>query len=105
MQGKSLRVACLLIGAGALALAARHVDWGAAARSVNALGFRGLLIALPVLLAASCDALAWRASFEPAHAAQVGVLWRIRVATDAVFNSMPAGPALGEALRVILLKR
>jgi uncharacterized membrane protein YbhN (UPF0104 family) len=103
--GWLLRVSCLLAGAAALAVAARHVDWPAARQSLRAIGPAAPLLLAPALLAATCDAIAWRASFESMHAMAVGRLWRVRVAADAVFNSLPGGPALGEGLRIVLLTR
>lgn len=105
MRAKLLRVACLLLGCSAIIMAARHVDWNAAQHSLRALGWRALLLALPYALVVSCDTLGWLATFEHARAIRVPLLWRMRVATDAVAYSLPGGAALGEAAKILLLKR
>lgn len=105
MRAKYARGACLLLGVGAIALIARHVDWVGVQRSLWALGPRAPLIALPYVLVLVGDTLGWRATFEHSDHVRLVMLWRIRVATDAVMNSLPGGAALGEALKVVLLKR
>jgi uncharacterized protein (TIRG00374 family) len=51
------------------------------------------------------DTCAWRATFEHAKDLPVTLLWRLRIATEAVMNSLPAGVALGETLKAVLLER
>lgn len=105
MRAKYARAACLLLGVGALALIARQVDWAGVQHNLRALGPRSPLIGLPYVVVMVCDTLGWRATFEHAGRVRIPTLWRMRVATDAVMNSLPGGAALGEALKVVLLKR
>lgn len=105
MRASYVRMACLLFGVVAIALAARHVDWPAARASLHAMGVRAPLIVLPYFFVVSFDTLGWHAVFEHPRHTQIGLLWRVRVTTDAVINTLPGGAALGEALKIILLKR
>jgi uncharacterized membrane protein YbhN (UPF0104 family) len=84
---------------------ARNLDWDATLRTLKQLGARAPLIALPYALVLSFDSLGWRYTFERPRDMPYFTLWRMRVATEAVSFSLPAGPALAEALKVVILQR
>lgn len=95
---------------GAVALAglyfvARNLDWEATLGTLRQLGARAPLLLLPYAVVLSVDTLGWRFTFErPREIAYAG-LWRVRVATEAVANSLPAGPALAETVKAFILQR
>lgn len=100
-----VRIVFVIVALAGLALVARNVDWPAAWRTLQRLGARAPLIAIPYALVLALDSLGWRNTFERPHGVRVFELWRIRVATEAVSNSLPAGPAIGEALKAVILQR
>ncbi|HKU44046.1 MAG TPA: lysylphosphatidylglycerol synthase transmembrane domain-containing protein [Polyangiales bacterium] len=98
----------LLLGALALAglyFVARNLDWAATLRTLHQLGARAPLIVLPYAVVLSCDTLGWRFTFEKPRELAYATLWRVRVATEAVANSLPAGPALAETVKAFILQR
>jgi uncharacterized protein (TIRG00374 family) len=62
-------------------------------------------VLVPYLCVVACDTFGWQASFEFPRRVSLQVLWCIRVATDALANSLPAGMAVGETLKALLLGR
>lgn len=92
------------IGAGMTLFLAR-VDWHATALYVKQLGTAAPLILVPYAFVLGCDTLGWRASFERPQHAPYWQLWRMRTATEALSNSLPAGVAVGETLKTVLLTR
>src|SRR5687768_14359434 len=98
------RVVCGVLAAVAIAWLASAVDWAAARSALATLGPRAPLIAIPYCFMVACDTIGWRATFERLDGLRLGLLWRMRVATDGVMNSLPGGVALGEALKIVLLK-
>jgi len=93
-----------LLALGGLWFVARNLDWDATLRTLKQLGVRAPLIALPYVLVLSCDTLGWRYSFERPRELPYFTLWRMRVATEAVSNSLPAGPALAETVKAFILQ-
>jgi hypothetical protein len=94
-----------LIALAGICFVARNLDWDATLRTLKQLGARAPLIALPYLLVLSCDTLGWRYTFERPRELRYFTLWRMRVATEAVANSLPAGPALAETVKAFILQR
>jgi hypothetical protein len=100
-----IQVAFAVVALAGLALVARNVDWPAAWRALQRLGVRAPLIVLPYGLVLGFDSLGWRNTFEHLKLLRLFELWRIRIATEAVSNSLPAGPAIGETLKAMILQR
>jgi uncharacterized membrane protein YbhN (UPF0104 family) len=100
-----IRAAVVVIALGGLALVARNVDWPAAWRALQRMGARAPLIAVPYAIILAIDSFGWRNTFEHPQGISVFALWRIRIATEAVSNSLPAGPAIGETLKAMILQR
>lgn len=100
-----IRIAFALVALAVLALVARNVDWPAAWNSLQHLGSRAPLILAPYAIVLACDSAGWRDTFEHPKSLKLFALWRIRIATEAVSNSLPAGPAIGETLKAVILQR
>lgn len=100
-----ISIAIVLVAVGVLALVASNVDWPAALRALQRMGARAPLILLPPGLIMAFDAAGWRNTFEHPRSLRFFELWRMRVATEAVNNSLPAGPAIGETLKALILQR
>lgn len=85
----------------------REIDLAAVAARVSAIGVTGALLALaPALGVAILDTLGLQrvlAMFGAAHG--FAALLRIRLAAEAVAQTLPAGVVFGESLRVALLGR
>lgn len=100
-----LAIGSTLVAVIALVIVARNLDWEQTARALGQLGARAPFVLVPYFFALSCDTLAWRNTFEhPAQLPLVG-LWQLRIASEAVANSLPAGPAIAEGVKAILLQR
>lgn len=94
-----------LIAAAAMLALARRVDWASANGHLRQLGFGAPFVLGPYFLVLLVDTLGWQQTFEGVPAPSLAVLLRIRTATEAVIASLPAGVAVGEPLRVLLLER
>jgi uncharacterized membrane protein YbhN (UPF0104 family) len=90
-------------GATVVFLLFRGVDWPSAAARVGGLGLRAPLVLIPYFFMLLSDTLGWQATFD--RPIKLAALWHLRVATEAVVASLPAGVAVGESLRVLLLER
>jgi len=97
-------VVLALAGAALLALS-RAVDWTATLASLTQLGWLAPIVLVPYLSVLVCDSLGWQATFEKPERMRLGALLRLRVATEAVANSLPAGVAVAETLKAIVLQR
>jgi hypothetical protein len=104
-RDRILRGVFVVIALGGLALVARNVDWPAAWRALQHLGARAPLIAVPYAIILALDSFGWRNTFEHPQGLRFFELYRIRIATEAVSNSLPAGPAIGETLKAVILQR
>jgi hypothetical protein len=100
-----IRIGFVVVALAGLALVARNVDWPAAWRTLQRLGARAPLIAIPYAVILLLDSMGWRNTFEHPQRIRLFELWRMRVATEAVSNSLPAGPAIGETLKALILQR
>jgi uncharacterized protein (TIRG00374 family) len=103
---KMVHVRAVVLSAIAVAMAVflYHVDWHATSTYLTQLGPSAPLVLLPYAFVLSCDTLGWKASFEQPNL-PFARLWRIRTATEAVSNSLPAGVAVGETLKTMMLTR
>ncbi|HUI11398.1 MAG TPA: lysylphosphatidylglycerol synthase domain-containing protein [Bacteroidota bacterium] len=72
---------------------------------IGAMGLAALLVPLPYALVFWADTMAWRCTIRSRPAPEVGGVFRVRVATDAILNSIPGGVAVAEPLRPVLLRR
>jgi uncharacterized protein (TIRG00374 family) len=100
-----LRLGLFAAGAVVIFFLFRRVDWSSTSGYLARLGFRAPLVLVPTFFVLLSDTLGWQATFEQPSRLPLARLWRVRVATDAVAGSLPAGVALGESLRVLLLQR
>jgi hypothetical protein len=94
-----------LVAAAAMVVLARRVDWTSANEHIRQLGVRAPLAFAPYFFVLLVDTMGWQRTFDRVPRLRLDVLWRIRVATEAVIASLPAGVAIGEPLRVLLLER
>ena len=94
----------LLALAGVFAVG-RNLDWHQTWRALAELGGHAPLVVMVYFLVLSCDTLGWRYTFERPSQLRFWRLWRVRIATEAVSNSLPAGPALAETVKAVLLQR
>ena len=83
----------------------RGLDGDAVLRQLDNLGIAASLILLPYALVLLLDTRGWRHTFPVPRAAPLPQLGLIRMSTDAVMNTFPAGVAFAETLRPILLRR
>ena len=104
-RDRYIAIASTLAAMVGLAIVARTIDWPQTAQTLGQLGARAPLVLVPYLFVLSCDTAAWRHTFE--HPAQLRYwsLWQLRIASEAVSNSVPAGPAIAEGIKAILLQR
>jgi hypothetical protein len=105
MKINALRVLLLTLMAAMVALLMSRVDWPTTLHYLRQMGPRAPLVLVPYLFVVACDTLGWRASFETPNRLSLAKLWCIRIATDALSNSLPAGAAVGETLKALLLRR
>lgn len=82
-----------------------RVDWHTTSLYLRQLGAAAPLVLVPYAFVLGCDTLGWKASFEHPRALPYWQLWRMRTATEALNNSLPAGVAVGETLKTVLLTR
>jgi uncharacterized protein (TIRG00374 family) len=100
-----LRVVLLLVVAAIVTWLFSRVDWAATQHYLSRMGPRAPLVLVPYVFVVACDTLGWQASFESSARLSLPRLYCIRLATDALSNSLPAGMAVGETLKALLLRR
>jgi Lysylphosphatidylglycerol synthase TM region len=105
MKATALRLLLLSLMAAIVTWLLSRVDWESTQHYLRAMGLRALLVLVPWAFVVSCDTLGWQASFEAPERVSWLRLYVIRVATDALSNSLPAGMAVGETLKALLLRR
>lgn len=81
------------------------LDLSLVALRISGGGFGLLLILLPYGFVFLAESLAWQFTIRGVPRPAVGKLYRIRMATDALFYSIPGGVAVAEATRPVLLHR
>lgn len=93
---------CIALFAAALA----HQDLGAGISRIRSVGPIALLALLPLPVGLLSDALAWQTLLAAlGKRVPLGLLFRTRLAVEAVTNSTPGGPVWGEALAPVLVAR
>jgi len=105
MNSARVRTLVLVALAAMMIVFLSRVDWHATALYLRQIGAAAPFVLLPYACVLSCDTLGWRASFEQREGLPFWQLWRIRVSTEALSNSLPAGVAVGETLKTVLLTR
>jgi uncharacterized protein (TIRG00374 family) len=101
--GKSL-VFLLCIALFFFALA--QADLAAGFRRIVAIGPIVVLVLVPFPLALACDAVAWRTLLRAlGHRVRWAPLFKVRLATEAVTNTTPAGAVWAEAISPVLVAR
>jgi uncharacterized membrane protein YbhN (UPF0104 family) len=83
----------------------RRVDWHTTSLYLRQLGSAAPLVLIPYACSLCCDTLGWKTSFEHPRRLPFTQLLRLRVATEALSNSLPGGMAVGETLKTVLLTR
>lgn len=74
-------------------------------RLVGQLGYRLPFIVLPYGLVLLLDVLGWRQCMTTPSYLSLRTLFAIRVSTDALMNTLPAGVAVAEPMRIVMLNR
>src|SRR5207245_4602923 len=83
-----------------------RIDLRQALRYIERIGYFAPLILVPYSLMSLCDASGWKYAFARSlRMIKIRELLWIRIATEATANSLPAGLAVCETLKVILLGR
>lgn len=99
-----LRLAAFLACIGLFAHALGNSDIGAAWQRIRTLGPQALVILVPFPFAIASDAWAWQRLLRGlGRHAGLAQLFRVRIATEAVTNSAPAGAVWAEALGPVLV--
>ena len=83
----------------------RALDMDAVSHLIQGIGPPVLLLLLPYAAVILLDALGWRHTMPRPQSVSTTQLGLIRLATDAVMNTFPAGVAFAETLRPMLLQR
>jgi len=78
---------------------------GLVAGRIGGIGLAALLVPLPYAIVFWADTMAWRCTIRSLPAPRVGGMFLVRVATDALLNSIPGGVAVAEPMRPVLLRR
>jgi hypothetical protein len=81
------------------------LDLSLVALRIRGGGFALLLVLLPYGLVFLTESLAWQFAIRGARRPGLGKLYLIRMASDALFYSLPGGVAVAEATRPVLLQR
>ncbi len=101
-----IRILPLLFAIGIAVYFFSRIDLRQALLHVEKIGYFAPLILVPYFLMSFCDASGWKYSFARSlKAIKIRELLWIRIATEATANSLPAGLAVCETLKVVLLGR
>jgi uncharacterized protein (TIRG00374 family) len=101
-----IRILPLLFAIGIAIYFFSRIDLQQAFFYIKKIGYFAPLILIPYFLMSLCDASGWKYSFARSlKAIKLRELLWIRIATEATANSLPAGLAVCETLKVILLNR
>ncbi len=106
--GLARHLARLALAAALLALLWYYfssLDFSLVGQRISESRFALLLVLVPYSLVFLVESVAWRLAIRRRPAPGTGSLYLIRVATDAIFYSVPGGVAVAEALRPVLLRR
>lgn len=83
----------------------RVLDWSEVLRLLDDLGAAAVLVLLPYAIVLLLDTRGWRHTLPAPRTVPLSELGLIRLGTDAVMNTFPAGVAFAETLRPMLLRR
>jgi len=100
-------VAGFVVGVALIAWVFRDVDLSAVSARLSTIGFVGSLLALiPALGSGLIETLGWQSAFS-LLGIKIGflALFRVRTATEAAAQTLPAGVVFSESLKVALLSR
>src|SRR5262245_45045073 len=103
----ALRLAALTAAAALFASVVAAADVGRVVTLLGAIGFAGMAIVfLPQPIALLVEALGWKLAVRGlGHRVGLVRLLRVRIATEALSLSLPAGVLLGESAKALLLRR
>lgn len=103
---KLARWAAFALSVGLFVWTLAQADLAAGWRRIVAIGPVVLVVLVPFPLSIASDALAWRTLVAAlGHRVPWAPLFKVRIATEAVTNSTPAGAVWAEALSPILVAR
>jgi len=97
-----------LLVAGLVAVLWRNfsgLDLSLVGERIVGMGLAAILVPLPYAIVFWADTMAWRCTIRSIPAPRVGCVFAVRVATDALLNSIPGGVAVAEPMRPVLLRR
>jgi len=72
---------------------------------IGGMGLAALLVPLPYAIVFWADTMAWRCTIRSSPPPRMRSVFGVRVATDALLNSIPGGVAVAEPMRPVLLRR
>jgi len=72
---------------------------------IGGMGLAALLVPLPYAMVFWADTMAWRCTIRSVPPPRTWGVFGVRVATDAILNSIPGGVAVAEPMRPVLLRR
>ena len=75
------------------------------ANRIGGMGVAALLVPLPYAIVFWADTMAWRRTIRGVPPPRAWGVFGVRVATDALLNSIPGGVAVAEPMRPVLLRR
>jgi len=102
----ALKIGGVLLGIVILGFLFREIDTGKAWVLITGLGISGILVFLPYAVVSACDTLGWKAVFgETTQPVYFSSLMKIRIIGEAMMMSLPAGVAVAESVKPVLLKR
>ncbi|MBV9950212.1 MAG: flippase-like domain-containing protein [Myxococcales bacterium] len=81
------------------------LDWSSTRAYLDRLGVRAPLLLLPYLLVLTFDTLGWWTLLLPPRPPRFFRLLSFQIIVEALLGSLPAGVAVGESVRVVLLRR
>jgi uncharacterized membrane protein YbhN (UPF0104 family) len=82
----------------------RDLDLAQVTRLLGGIGIAAILLFLPYAVVILLDAIGWRECMTGKERIHLREIFIIRLSTDAVMNTFPAGVAFAETLRSVLLR-
>ncbi|NTV46419.1 MAG: flippase-like domain-containing protein [Chlorobiales bacterium] len=96
----------VLFGAGLLAYLFTKIDTEKTFELISSIGGIAILVFFPYLLVSGFDSFGWKVTFpNPKRIISFPKLLIIRLATEAMLMSIPAGVAVAESMKPLLLKK
>lgn len=101
-----LKAIGVLFGAGLLAYLFTKIDTEKTFDLISNIGIVAILVFFPYLFVSSFDSLGWKITFpNPKRIISFPRLLSIRLTTEAMLMSIPAGVAVAESMKPLLLKK